>query len=317
MYNLIIEKSNNDKVLLYSIDAYPHLWVLALNGKNIGTVDNFIDGLIKIAANSNETIFADEVANFIVILDEYRGYKVLVGGNQFTPSQAKLNKSIEEFDFDNIFGQYKKIEVADRQPVDTQTRDEYFKQYQTKYKSQYRSVTNILVGINVAIFIFNIIISYLPFQYIIGGSSLLSIWTYISILGAGFTHLSFFHVFFNMSFLMSVGPSLEKILGFKKFLALYFLSMFISGITVALFSHGLTAGASGALYGLFTYFICLVVKHGTNRAQLNNVLITFGLNIIFTLSMPGISIAGHLGGILAGLIFFAINDSKSNNLFRK
>lgn len=317
MYNLIIEKANNDKVLLYSIEAYPHLWVLALKGKNIGTVDTFIDGLIEIAGNSNETIFADEVANLVAILDEYRGYKVIVGGNQFVPSQDELNQLVEAFDFDNIFGQYKNIEVADRKPVDTQTRDEYFKQYQSKYKSQYRSVTNILVGINVVIFIFNFVVGYLPFQYIVGGSTLLSIWTYISILGAGFTHLSFFHIFFNMSFLMSLGPSLEKLLGSKKFLSLYFISMFVSGIVVVLFTNGFTAGASGALYGLFTYFICLVVKHGTNRAQLNNVLITFGLNILFTLSMPGISIAGHVGGIIAGLIFFAINDSKSSNLFRK
>lgn len=310
MYNLIIEKSNNDKVLLYSIEAYPHLWVLALKGKNVGTVDGFIDGLISVASNSDETIFADEVANFIAILDEYRGSKVLVGGNQFTPSQEKLNKLIEVFDFDNIFGQYKNIAVVDREPVDTQTRDEYFKQYQSKYKSQYRSATKILVGINIAVFIFNVIIVYLPFQFIVGGSSLLSIWTYISILAAGFTQLSFFHIFFNMSFLMSVGPSLEKLLGSKKFLSLYFISMVVSGIIVVLFSKGMTAGASGALYGLFTYFICLVVKHGTNRAQLNNVLITFGLNILFTLSMPGISIAGHLGGIIAGLIFFVINDNR-------
>jgi membrane associated rhomboid family serine protease len=62
----------------------------------------------------------------------------------------------------------------------------------------------------------------------------------------------------------------------------------------------LSAGASTAIFGLFAALFLVLRKLGLNAAAVLPIII---VNLVFTLTVPGISIAGHLGGfVIGGLI---------------
>lgn len=301
MYKLFYDLGDGNNQVLYELKTTPHLWLLATNEKRVFDKMQFIDNLMTIASEINDSIFIDEITNMIMYLNDYDFKQVQISGPSCKPNIDELKAAVNDYEFENIFGtQINKIEYNG-----AETADEYFKEYRSNYRAQYRSVTQILVAINVGVFIVNILFGRSPFQFILLGGLVNPI-TWLTFILAGFTHLSFFHIFFNMTFLMSLGPSLENLLGKGRFLSLYFFSMIVSALFVFIFTNSPTAGASGALYGLFAFFICLTLKHETNQQQVQNVLSTFGINILFTLLTPGISVVGHLGGIVAGAIAFLI-----------
>jgi hypothetical protein len=63
-------------------------------------------------------------------------------------------------------------------------------------------------------------------------------------------------------------------------------------------------GASGAIFGLFAAALVLSRVVGFNTRAL---VITIGINFVFTFSVPGISKLGHIGGfVLGGLASLAL-----------
>ncbi len=80
-----------------------------------------------------------------------------------------------------------------------------------------------------------------------------SLWTFLTSM---FMHGSFFHLFANMFSLFFVGGMLERIIGSKRFLGIYFLSGLVGGgfyVLSAYLFGGLNVpavGASGAIFGL-------------------------------------------------------------------
>lgn len=306
MYKLYTDLNNGSNHVFYQNNTTPHLWLLATNGERTIETAKFFDNLIEIASQIGDDLFTDEVASMIASIQAIDCHTIQISGPSCDYNKAELNKLIAVFDYERVLG----TKIDRIEYYATAESKEYFKEHRKTYRAQYRNITKMLVYINVAVFVFNIVFGRFPIQFIWPGMSLLNPLTYLMILFGGFTHLSFFHIFFNMSFLLSVGEPLERLLGKGHFLMLYFFSLFISGIVVVLFSAAPTAGASGALYGLFTFFICLTLKHETNQQQIRNVLSTFGINILFTILAPGISIAGHLGGAIAGVIGFIVYNRK-------
>jgi len=65
-----------------------------------------------------------------------------------------------------------------------------------------------------------------------------------------FLHGSPLHIFYNMFALALFGSILEKIIGGKKFLFVFFVSGIVAGIGSILFYRA-SIGASGAIYGIF------------------------------------------------------------------
>ncbi len=129
------------------------------------------------------------------------------------------------------------------------------------------------------------------------------------LLTAGFLHYSILHIAFNMYALFIVGRLLEPGIGTLRFVFLYFASLLAGSFGALLLSpDSLTAGASGAIFGIFA--AAFVVARGRRlegiAAQLGILLV---INFVFTFSIPGISIGGHLfgaaGGALAALAIVA------------
>lgn len=123
---------------------------------------------------------------------------------------------------------------------------------------------------------------------------------------SGFLHFGVIHIAFNMYFLYVLGPMLEPGLGRVKFLLLYFASLLGGSLGVILLdSGGITAGASGAVFGLLAAATVGMWRRGINpfSTSIGGALI---INLFITFAIPGISIGGHLGGAVAGAICGAV-----------
>jgi membrane associated rhomboid family serine protease len=121
---------------------------------------------------------------------------------------------------------------------------------------------------------------------------------YWRLLGAAFLHIGLLHLAGNMLSLAIVGPALERLLGWWRFLALYLLAALGGSVAVYLFGSpfGAVAGASGAIFGLFAATLVVVRKLGLDaRFMVLAVALNFGVSFA-----PGISLLGHVGGFVVG-----------------
>jgi membrane associated rhomboid family serine protease len=129
---------------------------------------------------------------------------------------------------------------------------------------------------------------------------------YWRIVTAGFLHAGILHLALNMFFLYVMGTILEPAVGRLNFAAIYFVSL-ISGSFGALLlqPHAVTVGASGACFGVLGALIVVARNRGIPIWQ-SGLGITLLINIVFSLTVSGISIGGHLGGLVGGLITGAL-----------
>jgi rhomboid protease GluP len=127
-----------------------------------------------------------------------------------------------------------------------------------------------------------------------------------------FLHVGLLHLFMNMYFLTTLGPFIESMWGSVRFLAIYFVAGIVSGCFVVLMElwrgqFALTAGASGALFGIFA---SLVVWYLFNRQHLPERVVqgmsrNLGINLCLLTAInffPGVSWQGHLGGAVGGVL---------------
>jgi membrane associated rhomboid family serine protease len=138
---------------------------------------------------------------------------------------------------------------------------------------------------------------------------------YYRLLTSMFLHYGIIHLLLNMWALWVVGGALEPLLGRVRFLALYLVSglggsvavYLTAGMDVSLFGNrplfggftALTAGASGAVFGLFGAFYVVLRRL---RRDTSGITVILAINLIFTFTVSGISVAGHLGGLVVGAL---------------
>ena len=188
-----------------------------------------------------------------------------------------------------------------------------------------------IVGINVVIFLAVLIMEYSGLKVsqhlslkpvdVMAGKNL---WTIITSM---FMHAGFWHLFVNMLSLVFLGSFLERIIGAKRFLLIYF----ISGISASLFFVFLSyffggsslgalifgsplipaVGASGAIFGIAGVLVIL-----TPKTKIYLMFIPIGMQMWFgvililavmwlfsILAKLPVGNTAHLGGLLAGLAY--------------
>jgi membrane associated rhomboid family serine protease len=179
--------------------------------------------------------------------------------------------------------------------------------------SRVPSVTQILIGVNVAVFL-----AETASGASLGGVSGTGGWVfshgdlygyainvqhqYWRLVTAGFLHDGIFHILVNMVSLYFVGMALEPAVGRLNFSFIYGVSLLAGSFgTLLLTPESPTIGASGAIFGIFGALIVVARARGVSiwQSGLGFILL---LNLILSVSVAGISLGGHLGGLVGGLI---------------
>jgi membrane associated rhomboid family serine protease len=116
---------------------------------------------------------------------------------------------------------------------------------------------------------------------------------------SGFLHIGPLHIAFNMYALWVLGRDLEIVLGRGRFLALYLVSLLGGSTAVVLFANPqqYVAGASGAVFGLMSGLFLVLLRLRRPYGQVVAIIV---LNLVITQVVPGISMAGHVGGLVVG-----------------
>jgi membrane associated rhomboid family serine protease len=129
---------------------------------------------------------------------------------------------------------------------------------------------------------------------------------------AGFLHAGFLHLAFNAFALYVLGTMLEPAIGRLRFATIYFVSLLAGSFGALLVDpNALTVGASGAIFGLMGAAFVVMRNRGINPME-SGLGVWLGINLMFTFAIPGISIGGHLGGLIGGalaaLLMFDLRD---------
>jgi membrane associated rhomboid family serine protease len=125
---------------------------------------------------------------------------------------------------------------------------------------------------------------------------------YWRLVSSGFLHDGLLHILFNMLFLYIMGAMLEPAIGHVNFAVVYFVSLLAGSFGALLFEPGVpTIGASGACFGVLGALMVVSHYRGISIWQ-SGLALTLGINVIFSLSVAGISIGGHLGGLAGGAL---------------
>lgn len=119
------------------------------------------------------------------------------------------------------------------------------------------------------------------------------------LLTSGFLHFGPVHLAFNMIALWVIGRDLETVLGRGRFVAVYLVSLLGGSAAVFLLENPdrLTAGASGAVYGLMGGLAVVLLRM---RRSPGPALGIIAINVVITFVVPGLSLFGHLGGLAFG-----------------
>ncbi len=164
-------------------------------------------------------------------------------------------------------------------------------------------VTYTLIGLNVAMFALQMAIPGLQRALALWPPAVAVNGEWYRLVTSAFLHFGVTHIAFNMLALYFVGPPLEAALGRVRFAALYLLSALGgSALAYLLTLNALTAGASGAVFGLFG--ATFVVGKRLNM-DVRGVVAVIALNLAFTFVFPlissqNISWQGHIGGLATG-----------------
>ncbi|AOW93891.1 rhomboid family intramembrane serine protease [Rhodococcus sp. WMMA185] len=168
-------------------------------------------------------------------------------------------------------------------------------------------VTYALMAANVAVFLITAAQARSIMQNYVG-SSLFQAWALwprgvvdgqlVRIIGSGFLHFGLIHIAVNMFALWIIGRDTELILGRARYFVVYFASILGASAAVMLFQLGaVTAGASGAVFGLMGAQAIILLRLRRSPAPVMTVI---AINVFISVTIPGISLWGHLGGLVTG-----------------
>lgn len=119
-----------------------------------------------------------------------------------------------------------------------------------------------------------------------------------------FLHIGFIHVAFNSIALYYLGVLVERMYGRGRFLLIYLMSGLFGTIASFLYNTAISAGASGAIYGLFGALLYFGIRRKDLFFQTfgKDLLVIIGLNLAMSFLVPSIDLNAHLGGLAGGFL---------------
>ena len=120
------------------------------------------------------------------------------------------------------------------------------------------------------------------------------------LLTSAFQHFGPMHLLLNMYMLWILGLGIERSIGHARFLGLYLVSALGGSVAVMFTSqNALTAGASGAIFGLMGAYAIVAMSL---RLDVKGIGLLLVLNIGVSFLVPGVSLGAHLGGLAVGAV---------------
>ncbi len=126
------------------------------------------------------------------------------------------------------------------------------------------------------------------------------------LLSCCFVHIGIVHLLFNMYALLMVGVHLEPLLGRVRVLALYVITgVFASVASLWWHDNTVSAGASGAIFGLYGVFLALLTTDLLHKEVRQQLLSSIGIFVVYNLvygMTGGVDNAAHIGGLVSGVV---------------
>lgn len=123
----------------------------------------------------------------------------------------------------------------------------------------------------------------------------------------GFLHSDFMHLWGNVLFYAVCAFVLYKHYDGYRITTVFLVSSLVSGLFVLFFSNGITVGASGGAFGLMTFWVVDILYSNHERQvplfsgnEISYLVGIIILNILLSFG-NGVSMSGHLGGLVGGL----------------
>jgi membrane associated rhomboid family serine protease len=178
-------------------------------------------------------------------------------------------------------------------------------------------VTKVLIGINVVIFLAEMVLGAVG---VMGGGSTQTLVdmgalvpTYVAVkheywrlFTAMFLHGGLLHIAFNMYALYLGGSFLEALAGRGKYIAIYLVAGVAGNVAVYLLAapFSVTIGASTAIFGIFgaLFMYSFHFRDSAAGRALSSMGTVILINLVITFVMPGISWQGHIGGLIGGVL---------------
>jgi rhomboid protease GluP len=122
-----------------------------------------------------------------------------------------------------------------------------------------------------------------------------------------FLHIGLMHLFFNSYALFIFGTQVEQLYGSARFLTIYLLAGLWGSLASFALGPNLSAGASGAIFGLLGTMLAFLRRHRDmlgdwGRQRMLNLWGIAIFNLVLGFTVPGIDNLAHLGGLLAGAL---------------
>lgn len=189
-------------------------------------------------------------------------------------------------------------------------------------------VTQVLIAINAGIFLLQLVLggdlngtgSWIYEKGVLVSSAIDSSGQVVGVaegewwrlLTAAFLHYGPLHLGMNMLVLWLLGQGVEQYFGHARFALLYVVAGLAGSAGALLWSpNALTVGASGAIWGIMG--AAIVLERRRIYVFGGQAMMLLLLNVAITLFIPGISIGGHfgglVGGVLAALVFTSLRRS--------
>jgi membrane associated rhomboid family serine protease len=168
-------------------------------------------------------------------------------------------------------------------------------------------VVSVLIAVDVIVFVITSVQAGSVMN--LGQSTLFQQWwlvpletrngSWYQLITAGFLHANPIHILTNMFALYIIGRDMERILGPARFTAVYLVGLLGGSVDVLLFGQqdAPTVGASGAVFALMGGLLVIVYRLKLNPGQVIGMIV---INLVISVAIPGISLLGHVGGLVTG-----------------
>ena len=120
-----------------------------------------------------------------------------------------------------------------------------------------------------------------------------------------FLHIGIMHLICNMYSLYAIGREVESLFGKVKYIIIFILSGIFGSIMSIAFTHNtISAGASGAIFGLLGALLYFGINYRTylGEAIKRTIIPIIVVNLIIGFFAEGIDLAAYIGGLVGGVL---------------